>query len=193
MNSMQFWKSVSKKSGVYIITSNEFKHKPVNKQTMVKIGYAKDFNHRLNSYLLYWPNGIFVYDIFFTSKANKRALEKSIHQYLNSKAKYIVSLHSHTEEWFQLSDEDLTKLINVVKKNKTTRTFTDRPVFPFEKHLRVNSLIEATISAGTDRIKPMQKELKELLDTRAKVPLSTEKKPKKNSTKYKITPKKLMY
>ena len=182
--SITFLKSVTKKTGVYIITSSKyFRKQSKDKQIMVKIGYAKDFNHRLNSYLLYWPDGVYVYDIFLTTVANKRILEKSIHQYLNRKAKYVVSLHSHTEEWFLLSKNEIDSLVDLIVKNKHTVTDDGRAVFPFDKHRSVNLMIEANSAQGTDRIKPMDAELKRKLDAMIKKPLGTETKPYKKSKK----------
>jgi hypothetical protein len=197
--SQKFLSNVKGKSGVYIITSSDIKNSlgNIDDQILVKIGLAGDLDHRFNSYLLYWPNGIYIYDIFYTTKQHARQMEKSIHEYLNKKAKYIVAQHSHTEEWFQLSSHEIDKLVNLIKRNKTTlhkenyliktkkgtTNLKGKLVFPYRLHERVHLLITANLTKGTDRIKPMSTNLKILLDKKLiKSPVRTEiKKPKKSN------------
>jgi hypothetical protein len=195
-----FLSKVKKKSGVYLITSKDF-YEPakndVDKKILVKIGLAKDLDHRLNSYLLYWPTGVHIFDIFYTTKASARSMERSIHEYLNNKAKYIVSMHSHTEEWFCVTTAELKKVIKLVTSNAETRFVDDyittrgrktvnlkgQKVFPYKRHEKVNLLLISNLSKKSDRIKPMSKSLKQLLDP-PKSPIRTEEKKQKKTFHY---------
>jgi hypothetical protein len=197
--SLDFLKKVDGQPAVYVITSKElYQSDPTNKQ-LVKIGLADDLNKRLNSYLLYWPNGVHIFDIFYTNKLQCKRLERSIHEYLNVKSQYIVTLHSHGEEWFNLTRIEIQQLIDVVIANASTRNPFDhfvsvsnkkvnmkgRLIFPFHSHESLDFLLVANLTRGTDRIKPMYKSLKMLLDAQMKgkpVP-TTVKKPKKKSKK----------
>lgn len=197
--SAKFLQTVKGKSGVYFVTSKNF-YEPsknnVDAKILVKIGLAKDFDHRLNSYLLYWPTGVYIFDIFYTTKSSARTLERSIHEYLNNKAKYIVSQHSHTEEWFLLSKQEIKKTIKLVTSNANTKFPDDyiirrdrrkvnlkgQKIFPFKKHEKVNLLLVGNLSKKCDRIKPLSDSLKKLLDTNmSRSPLKTEQKKRSKS------------
>jgi hypothetical protein len=206
--------SVQGKAGVYFITplwiwdSTE-----QNEEILIKIGSAKDLQHRLNAYLLYWPVGIKVFAIFeCTSNGLARRFEKSVHEYLNTKAKYVVTDHSHDEEWFSLSVDDVAKIVDLISSNtgikypmpyKHRPSYAGKTVFPFKQltpatrgHHHV--VIAANPQVGSAKIKPMPKPMKRILDQHVKFlgsksPLRTGIKPCKTTKKssYKSTSKKL--
>jgi hypothetical protein len=208
-SSNDFWSQVDKKSGVYLITSKEYHHdfpsnlpsdlpsdkgnalslgpglplpkkKVQDRRTLVKIGRANNLRHRLNSYLLYWPMGVHVYSIFFAPKAKVGELERSIHRYLNSKKCYVISDHSHTEEWFTLSHQELRILVRTVLLNAETKypstgsyyltkrgtkiNLSGRNIFPFTSHWSVDRLLVSNPPSATNRIKAMEEEVKRLID-----------------------------
>ena len=87
--------SLQKKSGVYIITSIANMVKSPSKTMLIKIGIAKNLMHRLDSYLLYWPKGYYIFAYILTNNINQaRRTEKSIHKYLVTKNRYHRSPHS---------------------------------------------------------------------------------------------------
>lgn len=171
--SVDFFKNISGKSGVYIITSIDFYKKDDNEKMWVKIGLAKDLSNRLNNYLLCWPSGLYVFGIIFTKNEDSaKRTERSIHQYLNIKNRYIVTYQSHDEEWFELSKNEINYLIDLVEYNKDTKfhnlypniDMRNKKVFLFNKIDIYDQLIIANEQVGQDRVKPMDIELKNLLE-----------------------------
>ncbi len=159
---MDFWNSVKGRNGVYMLTCPFFETKKAN---LVKIGLGVDLAHRIDSYLLYYPKGVYVFHVWLTSsKEQSGQLEKSIHMYLNSKAKYVRSDHSHTEEWFELTDLEIKFLITLVADNSDTKDDSKKKVFPYVDSLPVNELITLNPRFRTERIKPMAKSLKTKLE-----------------------------
>lgn len=138
-----FLSSMDKKSGVYVIAPRDAVDGlpasrgkiDMSKQFWVKVGLGKNLRHRLESYLLYWPHGFYVFGVILTNKGSARRIatfestttragvvEESIHQYLRAKGRHMVSGHTHSEEWFELSLKDIDTMLATVSTNLTTTT-----------------------------------------------------------------------
>jgi len=165
--SSEYWKKFEGKSGVYIITSKEeFEREGSDTDALmyVKIGLANNLRHRLESYMLYWPRGFFVFDVFYTkNKRNARKLEKSIHGYLNWKATYVDEKHSHSEEWFELSRNNISSVTKLINCNKNTRYNSIR-VLPFESYESVQWMFCSNLFGASNRVKPMNRDLRDVLE-----------------------------
>ena len=176
-NSVELLANVAKQPGVYIITSYsnycmaymQNPERPVTEEMFVKIGLAQDMNHRLNSYLLYWPAGIIAFSIFQTDTLNDaQTLEKNIHKYLVAKQRHVVSEHTHTDEWFSLTMQEISNLIQTIIAARNIQA-ADALVFPFQQHIATNQFISATLTKRpkhmrASRITPMDTELKCRID-----------------------------
>ena len=108
------------KSGVYFIAPTIHDRDPF----LVKIGMSKTvtlddnplkrkggLGRRLDSYLLCYPQGYYLFAVFQTQAAKAYPLEKFIHQYLQGKGFKTVFDHSHSEEWFRLTMTQLRQFI----------------------------------------------------------------------------------
>ena len=111
-----YLESIYAHSGVYIITQkSEYSE---TKKMHVKIGIAGDFHDRFGAYLLCYPTGFYVFKLFLTyDKTQAARLERSIHRYLGAKYKFIVTKHSHSEEIFKLTLEEVAILIKTIEEN----------------------------------------------------------------------------
>lgn len=172
--SSEYWKRFEGKSGVYIITSREeFEREGSDPDAMmyVKIGLAKNLRHRLESYMLYWPRGFFVFDVFYTKNRHKaRKLEKSIHGYLNWKARYVNEKHSHSEEWFELSRNNISSLTKLINFNKNTK-YNLTCVLPFNSYESVQWMFCSNLSGTSNRVKPMSQDIRDVLESNIDFPI----------------------
>lgn len=85
------------KSGIYFVS-----YENKSKNCLVKVGMSNDLWKRLDSYLLYYPTGYWVFGLYTCRKNQVHQLEREIHSYLISKA-YLTEhddSHSHGQEWF---------------------------------------------------------------------------------------------
>jgi len=176
-DSVELLANVAKQPGVYIITSYsnycmaymKNTERPATEEMFVKIGLAQDMNHRLNSYLLYWPAGITAFSIFQTGTLkDAQTLEKNIHKYLVAKKRHVVSEHTHTDEWFSLTMQEISNLIQTIIAARDIQMENAR-VFPFQQHVAANQFISATLTkhrkhVRASRIAPMDPELKSRID-----------------------------
>jgi phage-related holin len=120
-------------------------------------------------------------------------LERNIHRYLNVKNKFLTVKHSHSEESFLLTNDEIKDLIILIQNNQFTR-FTEREIvnkqnmkdqviFPYIEYKLGIDLFENLAQGGT-RVKAMTKNLKNTLDKNAKdqklVQTSVKKTKKKN-------------
>lgn len=140
----------------------------------VKVGIARDLEHRLNSYLLYWPDGMYVFGIVLCNDiADARWLETNVHEYLNAKYRYHALHHTHDEEWFTLSARDIARVLATIEANAYTVFPSDDPdarrrdrrVFPYRSVMRERTLVMANRNARTQpRIGTMSETMKNLID-----------------------------
>lgn len=176
-------KEVNRKAGLYFIT-----HNPIstltshpNKQVLVKIGIAGtrgSLSKRLDSYLLYWPTGFTVLKVFFThNKKQARAIEKAVHGYLNCKHSITNTFHSHDEEWFELSLNDVNIMADLIHLGFCPLGWDNR-LFPFKSELDIGKLVNnqkepyvfigANKNIGLHRVKSMDLDIKQQLESYAK-------------------------
>ena len=155
--------SLKNKTGLYIITSAD-QYDP-HKTMLVKIGIAKNLMHRLDSYLLYWPKGYYIFAYVLTNtNVHARRTEKSIHNYLVTKNRYHRSPHSHDEEWFEMTEAEIRLLCKLLKANKTTRV-DRKQIFMYYKITELKpSYILANPQIGQHRTKGMSMKTKALLE-----------------------------
>lgn len=202
--SQQFMNDMDGKSGVYFVTARrtfEALEKDPDDKMLVKVGLAQNLSHRLNSYLLCWPEGMYVFGIIFTSnKDAAKRTERSIHGYLNIKGKYYVSSSSRDEEWFEISKSEISKILKLMEANSTTNYPNDYPkeklrnkrVFLYTGIYDLGPtneiLVIANEQVGQDRVKPITSDLKRELDKNLRdatpsSPLFSDIKPKKPTKK----------
>lgn len=189
-----YLKSIYAHSGVYIITP---KHEySTTKKMHVKIGIAGDFHERFGAYFLCYPTGFYVFRLFLTrDKSQAYRLERSIHRYLAAKYKFIVTKHSHSEEVFNLTLEELSILVKTIesnigitfKKGEDILSGKDRYgefIFPYIDTLPEIFLNENLAKGGT-RIKPFDTTVKNFIDsnyTNKPIPTSEKKTKHKSFT-----------
>lgn len=118
------------KSGVYFIAPEIHR----NDEFLVKIGMSKSvidddnpskrkggLGRRLDSYLLCYPRGYYLFAVLQTTAKNAYPLEKFIHQYLLGKGLKTRYDHSHSEEWFRLTLRQLNNFIpQIIQQFATT-------------------------------------------------------------------------
>lgn len=87
----------SGKAGIYFVS-----YENKRRNCLVKVGMSNDLWKRLDSYLLYYPTGYWVFGLYTCHPTQVLKLEREIHSYLISKA-YLTEHddnHSHGQEWF---------------------------------------------------------------------------------------------
>ena len=111
---------------------------------LVKIGMAKSLPHRINSYLLSYPDGIFMYGFISTSNAiNARLVEMFAHNHFKKQGKryrdgihiqddplpsttstrthsHTFKTHTHYDEWFVLTANEINTFLKrmYIKRNR---------------------------------------------------------------------------
>lgn len=169
-----YLESIYAHSGVYIITQkSEYSE---TKKMHVKIGIAGDFHDRFGAYLLCYPTGFYVFKLFLTyDKTQAARLERSIHRYLGSKYKFIVTKHSHSEEIFKLTLEEVAILIKTIEENVGVefrkgddvvngKDFVGQKIFPYVDVLP-GIFLDENLAKGGTRIKPFDKSVKDFIDS----------------------------
>ncbi len=197
-NTLKLFNTLDGKKGVYIITFKEEAKKYAgnygnSKQKMlVKIGLASNLKKRLDNYFLYWPEGFQIFFVFTCrTMLQTRTLEKNIHRYLLFKSKHISGRHSHLEEWFELSYDEIFKLVFFIQINKDTLIINStlkrsNPyptlVFPYNECIKVNKFIFFNIRDETKKRKAFTEEehaqLLEPIDIQKRIETDRKKKKK---------------
>ena len=108
------------KSGVYFISPYYNDRMSENDRVYVKIGMSaisrdelqiknkqSGLGPRLDSYLLCYPIGFYVYAVLTTPAAYAYSVEKMFHEYFTGKQRKADFEHSHREEWYLLSRRDV--------------------------------------------------------------------------------------
>lgn len=169
-----YLKSIYAHSGLYIITP-QYEFSKTNKMN-IKIGIADDLHHRFGAYLLCYPIGFFIFRIFLTyDKEQAARLERSIHKYLNAKYKNIVTKHSHSEETFSLTLQEVSILINTIEANIGIKfrkgddiingqDQVGKSIFPYIDTLPEIFLNE-NLAQGGHRVKAFNTNVKDFIDS----------------------------
>lgn len=139
------------KSGLYFISPYFDEDRP-DERYPVKVGMSRhrsgraddpDARHRgpygglgrrLDSYLLCYVRGFYIYSILQCHRDKVYRMEKFFHQYFTGKGLQMPQQHSHREEWFSLSKSDVFSTINAYRRNYPDDivdylVFTDPPQF----------------------------------------------------------------
>jgi len=112
---------VDEKSGVYVLTYQWQSGDSLTSRVLMKVGSAQctyvdpmDTKHkrgglgaRLDSYLLYYPDGYTLFACYTTSKGKAVELERELQGYLKGKERHVDYPHTHTEEWFTVSPQEI--------------------------------------------------------------------------------------
>jgi hypothetical protein len=121
--------SIGGKSGVYFI-SYDHPSSPTEK-FLVKVGLAvnkprfdgkkskRGLKSRLESYLLCYPTGFYIFALMFTNPKSASLLERQIHSYLAGKGRKADYPHSRVEEWYNLSLIDIQKIVLIHRHTHT--------------------------------------------------------------------------
>lgn len=117
-NEKNFIDSLVGKSGIYMISGDDYSKSP---DVLMKIGKAKDLNHRLRQYFFCYPGGFFIYGIILTQTTfpaqekftSRHKTEQSIHAYLRYLNLNILQKHGRSGEWFLIQSEDVSKIFLV--------------------------------------------------------------------------------
>ena len=93
----------------------------------------------------------------FTCKKNQdKILEKHIHMYLNIKNKFLNTLHSHDEEWFHLSLDQLDSLLDVIL-TPFEQKYNGHTLFPYQTVNDNTYFLFANEEVGQSRVKGFDK------------------------------------
>lgn len=144
------------RSGVYFITTDEVTS---DEELWVKVGLGKSLEHRLDSYLLYYPRGFNVLCILHTHAKNASKVEQVIHDVLRRKMRQMKTTHSHSGEWFKLSKVDITTLFtslcsltpNYILK-KYSQNLVDHPWHVCSNWRRINQKVELVLDPFAQRL-----------------------------------------
>lgn len=162
----------------------------------VKIGITGHFHDRFGAYLLCYPTGFYVFKLFLTyHKTQAARLERSIHRYLGAKYKFIVTKHSHSEEVFKLTLEEVATLIKTIEANVGVefkkgddvvngKDCVGQKIFPYVDILP-GIFLDENLAKGGTRIKPFDKFVKDFIDsnyTNQPIPTSAKKTKHKSFT-----------
>ncbi len=129
-----FLKNFRDSNGVYFISQD----KVVNKEEyiLIKIGVGTTtkpldpswpekkknktgLESRLDSYLLYYPRGYYIYNILTCKNGDDaKKMERMIHGSLNEYKVNLQVKHTHAAEWFELRLKDMNKIIKTMKTKK---------------------------------------------------------------------------
>ena len=176
-------KKISGKSGVYIVTSSLTRKevKDPEESFLVKIGLAKDLKHRIGSYQLYWPQGVYIHFLVTTAKRKAREVERVLHSYLRDKIRHVERAHTHTQEWAFLSIKDIEKLKSLLEANKKTKypkgtvvkrsgkkvKLSNKKILPYTEIIPVNMNIAVSITTRVkERVPFLPANIKKLLDSK---------------------------
>lgn len=114
-------------SGVYFISPYYDASRPTERFP-VKVGMSRHryepsgrgkyggLGRRMDSYLLCYPHGFFVYAVLQCSRQHVYRMEKYFHQYFTGKGFQTTQHHSHREEWFNLTRQDVYSTIKAYTK-----------------------------------------------------------------------------
>lgn len=123
-----FFKEWEGKSGIYFISPYLVEDLPDNMYP-VKVGMSRHrlgnpadpnpnrrrpyggLGRRLDSYLLCFPYGFYVYAVLQCPREAVYQVESTFHQYLTSKSRGMAQTHSHREEWFHLTRDEVYSMI----------------------------------------------------------------------------------
>lgn len=126
--------NVHRKSGVYVLSYQlditKSRHVNSRKRWLVKVGHAAskyldvmDPLHRtsglcarLDSYLLYYPDGYSLLACYTTSQKNALVVERALQSFLKGKRRHVTYPHSHTEEWFLLTHTDIVSACALLER-----------------------------------------------------------------------------
>lgn len=148
------------KSGIYFISPYFDESQPDN-MCQVKVGMSKhrrgqaghpDFRkrrpygglgRRLDSYLLCYVQGFYVYAVLECKREKVYEMEKYFHQYFTGKNLQVTNQHSHREEWFMISRADLFTTINATI-NTYPNVFQNVQIFnPMPRFVDTNGRLAA--------------------------------------------------
>ena len=131
---------------------------------MMKIGMATDLYHRLGAYQLCYPKEFTLVRIFTCDTPQEALqLERHIHQYMTAKKKYLLAEHSHAEEVFNISHDEVQQLLFIIEANRKTELHSNHVLFPYTKTYR-GGTITMNLARGGFRVKPMDASLVTTVD-----------------------------
>lgn len=113
-NPKQFVDSLQGKSGMYMISGDDYRQSP---DVLMKIGKAKDLKNRLRQYFFCYPGGYYIYGVILTRKVpvvtketSAHKTEQTIHAYLRRLNLNILQKHGKSGEWFLIQAPDVQKI-----------------------------------------------------------------------------------
>ncbi len=162
--------TLGKKGGIYFLSYTNQHGK-----NLVKIGCStRELWRRLDSYLLYYPTGFYVFGVYVcksrTSGKAIKKLESEIHAYCNGKNFNPRHDHSHSSEWFEF--DQLASLYSVLEDSvwinediiEKRQSFEQSPFFFY-----------ATAKAGPRKQAPFTPKRRKAIEVQMKAAPQTDK------------------
>ncbi len=128
-----FFEKWEGRSGLYFLSPYFIEQQP-DERYPVKVGMSRHrsgrsddpdarrrgpyggLGRRMDSYLLCYPTGFYVYAILQCDRQYVYRMEKFFHQYFRGKNFHSQEQHSHREEWFGLTRDDIFSTINAYRR-----------------------------------------------------------------------------
>ena len=125
--------SIPRSNGVYLLSNIETcplipadgaTKDRKNIPRLVKIGKAYNLQERIDSYLLSYPNGLYLYGYIETKTDNQaRIVEMFLHNYFRMKGRrYRLEgrKHTHYNEWFVLTPAEISEFLATIGEKRRT-------------------------------------------------------------------------
>ncbi len=128
-----FLETLNEKSGIYMISGDDYHQSP---DVLMKIGKAKDLNHRLRQYFFCYPGGFYIYGVILTLKlpvipkaTSAHQTEQTIHAYLRHLNLNILQKHGRSGEWFLIQAPDVQKVFLIALSVASETGFANPPPY----------------------------------------------------------------
>lgn len=162
-DTVQLFKEWEGKSGVYFLSPFYDPEQPY-REILVKVGRScRNMNNRLDSYLLCYPYGYYLFGLLKSPCTQVSQLEELIHSYLKQKKRVYEVDHSHADEWFHLTPKHIHSIFEGLRGRKKSGA----PIYVCANGMLQFTppvLIRKTNRIPPGRVKPMAVEEKENFD-----------------------------
>lgn len=190
---MSFFDPFEGKSGVYFISPFFNPSTPNRVEVLVKIGMSQHktdemtlrnsggLASRLDSYLLCYPGGFWVYAVLQTQRQFAYKVEKFFQTYFTNKGRKTQYKHSKTEEWYNLSLNDVKTAVAAYMRTEPNYVVQngmhlwEEPQFVDSNGRVSNRPVQAMAT-------PQKRAFQEMMD-QSKIPQTMKRNPKRQMAK----------